>query len=63
MVTMTDEARAALNAYQREWRKKNKDKEREYRARHREKKARQLAAEREAAARAVDEKFFTGDTE
>ena len=63
MVTMTDEARAALNAYQREWRKKNKDKAREYRARHWEKKARQLAAEREAAARAVDEKFFTGDTE
>ena len=49
MVTMTDEARAALNAYQREWRKNNKDKEREYRARHWEKKAQQLAAEREAA--------------
>ena len=49
MATMTVEARAALNAYQREWRKKNKDKEREYRARHWEKKARQLAAEREAA--------------
>ena len=61
--TMTAEARAALNAYQREWRKNNKDKEREYRARHWEKKAQQLAAEREAAARAVDEKFFTGDAE
>ena len=48
MATMTAEARAALNAYQREWRKKNKDKEREYRARHWEKKAQQLAAEREA---------------
>lgn len=49
MATMTAEARAALNAYQREWRKNNKDKEREYRARHWEKKAQQLAAEREAA--------------
>ena len=46
--TMTAEARAALNAYQREWRKNNRDKEREYRARHWEKKAQQLAAEREA---------------
>ena len=63
MVTMTDEARAALNAHQREWRKQNKDNAREYRARHWEKKARQLASEIEAAARAVDEKFFTGDTE
>ena len=48
MATMTAEARAALNAYQREWRKNNKDKAREYRARHWEKKAKQLAAEREA---------------
>ena len=48
MATMTAEARAALNAYQREWRKNNKDKEREYRARHWEKKAQQMA-EREAA--------------
>ena len=48
MATMTAEARAALNAYQREWRKNNKDKEREYRARHWEKKARELE-EREAA--------------
>ena len=63
MVTMTDEARAALNAYQREWRKKNKDKEREYRARHWEKKAQQLAAERVSSARAVDDKFCTGDVE
>ena len=49
MATMTAEARAALNAYQREWRKNNKDKEREYRARLWEKKAKQMAAEREAA--------------
>ena len=49
MATMTAEARAALNAYQREWRKNNKDKEREYRARHWEKNAQQLAAAREAA--------------
>ena len=48
METMTAQARAALNAYQREWRKNNKDKEREYRVRHWEKKAKQLAAEREA---------------
>ena len=43
---MTAEARAALNAYQREWRKNNKDKEREYRARHWEKKAAALRAEK-----------------
>ena len=42
MATMTAEARAALNAYQREWRKNNKDKEREYRARHWEKKAAEM---------------------
>ena len=46
MATMTAEARAALNAYQREWRKNNKDKEREYRARHWEKKAAALRAEK-----------------
>lgn len=47
-VTMTAEAKAAFNAYMREWRKNNRDKEREYKARHWEKKARELA-EREAA--------------
>ena len=45
---MTPEAKAAFNAYMREWRKKNRDKEREYKARHWEKKARELE-EREAA--------------
>ena len=47
-VTMTAEAKAAFNAYMREWRKNNREKEREYKARHWEKKARELA-EREAA--------------
>ena len=46
--TMTAEAKAAFNAYMREWRKNNRDKEREYKARHWEKKARELE-EREAA--------------
>ena len=46
--TMTAEAKAAFNAYMREWRKKNRGKEREYKARHWEKKARELE-EREAA--------------
>ena len=47
-IVMTPEAKAAFNAYMREWRKKNRDKEREYKARHWEKKAQQMA-EREAA--------------
>ena len=46
--TMTAEAKAAFNAYMREWRKNNRDKEREYKARHWEKKAREME-EREAA--------------
>ena len=46
--TMTAEAKAAFNAYMREWRKNNRDKEREYKVRHWEKKARELE-EREAA--------------
>ena len=46
--TMTAEAKAAFNAYMREWRKNNRDKEREYKARHWEIKARELE-EREAA--------------
>ena len=45
---MTAEAKAAFNAYMRDWRKNNRDKEREYKARHWEKKAQQMA-DREAA--------------
>ena len=53
--TMTAEAKAAFNAYMREWRKNNRDKEREYKARHWEKKARELE-EREAAQLEKDRK-------
>lgn len=48
-ITMSDAAREAYNAYQREWHRKNKDKAKEYRAKAWEKKAQQIAAEREAA--------------
>lgn len=47
---MTKEARAARNAYMREWRKKNPEKQREYTARKWEKKAAEIRTEREAAA-------------
>ena len=45
---MTPEAKAAFNAYMREWRKKNRDKEREYKARYWQKVASEME-EREAA--------------
>ena len=47
---MTKEARAARNAYMREWREKNPEKQREYTARKWEKKAAEIRTEREAAA-------------
>lgn len=47
--TMTAEAKAAYNAYCREWRRQNKEKVKEYKAKHWEKKAQELA-ESEAAA-------------
>ena len=45
---MTPEAKAAFNAYMREWRKKNRGKEREYKARYWQKVAGEME-EREAA--------------
>ena len=45
---MTPEAKAAFNAYMREWRKKNRDKEREYKARYWQKVASEMGEREEA---------------
>lgn len=45
---MTDEARAARNAYRREWSRKNKDKLKEYQERYWAKKAKELYQQKES---------------
>lgn len=45
---MTDEAKAARNAYRREWSRKNKDKLKEYQERYWAKKAKELYQQKES---------------